>query len=204
MQRRTQAILLIVFGVVVIVGVIFWLVWPLKKEPSAPVIQPPAYPEGQTQTGILPSEPTPAAPTPADPALLESRRLEDRLRRMAQDFASRAGSYSNADDFAALRDAGLEATPTVRAFFAAEQVRLRAAYPIRAGGWGQTVRGLASKITSPTPIRSQEEVSVQVDAQVVVEVGDATPLTSYRQANITFQRSGTNWVVSRIEWVDVL
>jgi hypothetical protein len=204
MQRRTQAILLIVFGLLVIVGVIVWLIWPLKKEPTAPVIQPPAYPEGQTQTGILPSEPTPSAPTPADPALLESRRLEDRLRRMAQDFASRAGSYSNADDFAALRDAGLEATPTVRAFFAAEQVRLRAAYPIRSGTWGQTVRGLASKITSPTPIRSQAEVTVQVDAQVVVESGDAAPQTSYRQASITFQRAGTNWVVSRIDWVDAL
>lgn len=204
MQRRTQAILLIVFGLVVIVGVIFWLIWPLKKELSGPVIQPPAYPEGQTQTGILPSEPTPTAPTPADPALLESRRLEDRLRRMAQDFASRAGSYSNADDFAALRDAGLEATPTVRTFFASEQTRLRAAYPLRSGTWGQTVRGLASKITSPTPIRSQTEVTVQVDAQVIVEAGDATPQTGYRKANITFQRTGTNWMVSRIEWVDAL
>jgi hypothetical protein len=204
MQRRTQAILLIVFGVLVIAGVLFWLLWPLRKDPSAPVIQPPAYPEGQTQTGILPSEPTPSAPTPADPAALESRRLEDRLRRMAQDFASRAGSYSNADDFAALRDAGLEATPTVRAFFVAEQARLRAAYPLRSGGWGQTVRGLASKITSSTPIRNQEEVTVQVDAQVIVEAGDAAAQTMYRQANITFQRAGTNWVVSRIEWVEAL
>lgn len=204
MQRRTQAFLLIIFGVLVIVGVIFWLIWPwIKKEPAT-VIQPPAYPEGQTQTGILPSEPAPAPPVPVDPVLLESRRLEDKLRRIAQDFASRAGSYSNADDFAALRDAGLGATPSVRTLFTGEQVRLRAAYPLRSGNWGQTIRGLVSKITSPVPIGSQAEVTVQVDTQVVIESGDAAPLTSYRQALITLQRSGNNWVVSRIDWVDVL
>lgn len=202
MQRRTKAFLLIIFGLIVIIGVVIWLLnsW---RTLQTNVVQPPAYPEGQVQTGDIPVEPTPTPPPPTDPALLESRRLEDKLRRMAQEFVSRAGTYSNTDDFAALRDAGLEATPAVRTFFAAEQARLREAYPFRAGTWGQTVRGLASKVTSPTPIRPQTDVIVQVDAQVLVSSGNASPVTSYRSARVTFQPSGSNWVVSRLDWIEV-
>ncbi len=203
MQRRTQAFLLIAFGVLVIVGVILWLLQSWRAaNPS--VTQPPAYPDGQVQTEPLPVEPAPVAPAPVDPGVVESRRLEDKLRRMAQDFASRAGTYSNSDDFAALRDAGLEATPSVRAFFANEQKRLRETYALRSGIWGQTAYGLASKITSPTPIGNQIEVIVQVQTQIITESGSTAPAKSYRQANITLQKSGTNWLVSRIDWAEDL
>jgi hypothetical protein len=128
--------------------------------------------------------------------------LEDKLRRVAQDFASRAGSYSNSDDFAALRDAGLDTTQGVRTFFAQERTRLAQAYPIRSGSWGQTARGLASRITSQMPIGTQSEVKVQVETQVITEAGDAAPVTSYPKAEITFQKVGTAWLVSRIQWVE--
>lgn len=202
MQRRTQAFLLIGFGLFVIVGVVLWLMWPglMMKTPD-PYNQPPGYREG-IPSEPLPSAPAPSVSVPADPALLESRRLEDRLRRMAQDFASRAGSYSNADEFAALREAGLEATEGVRTFFSQERTRLTAAYPLRRGAWGQTARGLASKVVSQTPIRDQREVAVQVETQIITEAGDSSPKTSYRQAHITYQRSGDTWLVSRISWAD--
>lgn len=200
MQRRTKAILLIVFGVLVIVAVLVWFLWPLKQQLTNPAPQPPGY-QDPVLTEPLPVQPAPA-PVIADPALLESRRLEDKLRRFAEEFASRAGTYSNTDDFAALRDAGLEATAQVRAFLAAERTRLTAAYPLRAGTWGQTARGLASKITSPTPIRDQKEVQVRVDVQIITESGDAAPVTSYRKANLTLQRGGNVWAVSRLDWVE--
>jgi hypothetical protein len=202
MQRRTKAILLIVFALLVIVGVVIWILLPLKQAAPTTFTQPPGYADGQAQTEPLPVEPGRAAPAPADPAQLESRRLEDKLRRFAEDFTSRAGSYSNADGFAALREAGLEATPKVRSFFASEQARLSAAYPLRSGHWGQTTRGLASKITSVTPIRSQTEVTVQVDAQIITEVGDASPVTGYRHAILTLQKTDGRWLVSRLDWVD--
>lgn len=200
MQRRTKAILLIVFGLIVIIGVIVWLIWPWKTQLTSQP-QPPEYVDSQVSPAPLLTEPTPA-PVITDPALLESRRLEDRLRRFAQDFVSRAGSYSNADEFAALREAGLEATPEVRTFFAAERTRLTSAYGLRSGAWGQTTRGLASKITSPTPIRDQRLVTVQVDAQVITESGDASPVVSYRKADVNLQRTGDTWLVSKIEWTD--
>lgn len=200
-QRRTKAILLIAFGVLVILAVIWWL-FQSWREANPAVTQPPAYPDGEVQTAPLPVEPAPAAPAPVDPGVVESRRLEDKLRRMAQAFASRAGTYSNSDDFAALRDAGLEATPSVRTFLTNEQKRLRETYALRSGIWGQTTYGLTSKITSATPIGAQTEVTVKVQTQVITESGDATPVKSYRQANITLQKSGTSWLVSRIDWVD--
>lgn len=199
MQRRTKAILLIAFGILVILGVLWWLFWPNAEQTPEPFNQPPGYTDTQAQPVIEP-EPAAPAPVPADPALIESRRLEDRLRRMAQDFVSRAGSYSNADEFAALREAGLEATTDVRTFFAAEHTRLMAAHPFRSGSWGQTTRGLASKITSPTPIRDQTTVTIEVQAQVVTEVGEAAPETSYQNVTVTFEKSGTSWLVSRILW----
>ncbi len=199
MQRRTKAFLLIGFGLVVIIGVVIWLVLSWKQQSPNSSPQPPGYQEGQLPAEPLPAEPTPTAPT-IDPAVTESRRLEDRLRRFAQDFASRAGSYSNADGFAALREAGLEATPQVRTFLATERTRLTAAYPLRSGAWGQTARGLASKITSPTPIRDQREVTVQVDAQVRTEAGNGDPVISYRQADLLLQRAGDAWLVAKIEW----
>lgn len=199
MQRRTKAILLIVFGLFIIIGVIVWLLWPAVQEQiNKP--QPPTYTE-PIPTEPLPSEPV-QLPQTTDPAVLESRRLEDRLRRFAQDFASRAGTYSNADGFAALREAGLEATPEVRAYFASERTRLTAEYGIRAGSWGQTARGLASKITSPTPIRDQQIVTVEVDAQVITEASTDSPVTSYRKALLTLRRTGDAWLVSKIEWLE--
>ncbi|MBP9762806.1 hypothetical protein KBD34_04285 [Patescibacteria group bacterium] len=203
MQRRTTAILLIIFGILVIVGVVLWLLWPSLNRDTGPVNQPPAYPEGQApNTEPLPAQPTPQTTGPVDPGLIESKRLEDKLRRMAQDFASRAGSYSNSDDFAGLREAGLEATQGVRTFFGQERTRLIQAYPIRSGVWGQTARGLASRITSQTPIRTQPEVTIQVETQVVTEAGDAAPVTTYPKAEITFQKVGTAWLVSRIQWAE--
>lgn len=200
MQRRTKAILLIVFGLLVVIGVIVWLIWPWKQQLiSQP--QPPGYGDQPASTQPLQTEPAPV-PVTTDPALLESRRLEDKLRRFAQDFVSRAGSYSNADEFTALRDAGLEATPEVRAFFTSERTRLLSAYALRSGAWGQTTRGLASKITSPTPIRDQRLVTVEVDAQVITESGDSSPVITYRKAIVNLQRTGDTWLVSKIEWRD--
>ncbi len=199
MQRRTKALLLIIFGLLVIIGVIVWLLWPsVQQQMNKP--QPPTYTE-PIPTEPLPSEPV-QLPQTTDPAVLESRRLEDRLRRFAQDFASRAGTYSNADGFAALREAGLEATSEVRAYFASERTRLTAEHGLRAGSWGQTTRGLASKITSPTPIRDQQVVTIEVDAQVITEAGTDNPVTSYRKALLTLRRTGDAWLVSKIEWLE--
>ncbi len=198
MQRRTKAILLILFGVLVILGVIWWLLRPGAEQTPTPYNQPPGYSDQQAQP--VDTQPSAPAPIPPDPALLESRRLEDRLRRKAQDFVSRAGSYSNSDGFIALRDAGLEATGDVRGYFAAERTRLTAEHPLRAGSWGQTARGLASKITSPVPVRDQTEVTVEVQAQLVVEAGESAPDTSYKNATVTFQKTGSNWLVSRVMW----
>ncbi len=199
MQRRTKALLLIIFGLLVIIGVIVWLLWPsVQEQINKP--QPPTYTE-PIPTEPLPSEPV-QLPQTTDPAVLESRRLEDRLRRFAQDFASRAGTYSNADGFAALREAGLEATAEVRTYFASERTRLTAEHGLRAGSWGQTTRGLASKITSPTPIRDQQVVTVEVDAQVITEAGTDNPVTSYRKALLTLRRTGDTWLVSKIEWLE--
>lgn len=198
-QRRTQAILLIIFGLAVIIGVILWLLWPSLQKKAPTYTQPPAYSDTQVQPTNQP--PLPAAVVkPADPAVVNSRRVEDKLRRMAQDFTERAGSYSNADGFAALRNVGLTATPAVRDFLNQEQARLTKAYPLRDGTWGQTVNAPASHLASPTPIVGQQEVVVQVEAQIITEDGLAAPVKSYRNAEVSFQRSGQDWLVSRFVW----
>ncbi len=198
-QRRTQAILLIVFGLAVIIGVILWLLWPSFHKTTPTYTQPPAYPDTQVQPTNQPPPPV-AVVKPPDPAVVNSRRVEDKLRRMAQDFTERAGSYSNADGFAGLRNAGLTATPAVREFLTQEQARLTKAYPLRDGAWGQTVNAPASHLTSPTPIGDQQEVTVQVEAQIITEDGQAAPAKTYRNAEVQFQRAGQDWVVSRFVW----
>lgn len=200
MQRRTTAFLLIGFGIIVIVGVLLWLFWPTLNAPKTPVQQPPAYPNGQPGTNPVIDQSAPAVRVPTTPAGQASLRIEERLRRTAQDFVSRTGSYSNADGFAAIRQAGLGASVGVRSYLDAEQTRLAKLYPISNGSWGQTALGLASRVTSPTPILNQTNVVVQVDAQVITQVGMLPSTTDYKQANVTFQKAGDDWVISRLEW----
>ena len=199
MQRRTTAILLIGFGLIVIIAVLAWLFWPSINTPKAPVEQPPAYPTGQATDPVI-DQTAPIVRVPTTPAGQASLRIEERLRRTAQDFVSRAGSYSNTDGFNAVRQAGLGTAPAVQAYLNSEQVRLANLYPITGGSWGQTALGLASRVTTPTPIGTQTSVVVQVDAQIITEVGLQPSVKDYRQANVTFQKAGEDWAISRLEW----
>lgn len=200
MQRRTTAFLLIAFGLIVIIGVGFWLFWPTLKPTTAPVQQPPGYSTSQAQAPII--DQTVPIRAPLTPAAQLSLKLEERLRRTAQEFVSRTGSYSNADGFSAMHQAGLGATAGVQAYLDAERDRLTKLYPLANGSWGQTARGLASRVTSGTPIVNQTAVTIQVDAQIITEAGMLPPVTSYAQANVTFQKAGTDWSISRLEWTE--
>ena len=203
MQRRTLAFLLIGFGLVVIIGASLWILWPwlhpTSSTPSKPVLPLTTGQAQPTKLGTPIVQPTPAQ----TPAVKQSKLWEEQLRRTAQAFASRAGSYSNVDGFASLISSGFGASSSVQAYFVDQRAALNAAHPLQSGSWGQTARGLASRIVTSLPITSvQTSVQVQVDAQIITNAGSTQGATSYRQALVTFDRSGQDWIVSRISWQD--
>lgn len=201
MSKRVLAILLIILGILAIAGVLYWTfrptiqerarnTSPVASEPEAPVV--PASP-----TPVI--VPTPTAPQSATPTNSIEEQEQQLIRHRASAFAARQGSYTNADGFVALRDVYLDVSPTVRAFYQAEQQRLTQEHSLAKGLWTQTTRSLSSKITSDMPVIGKSQVVVSVQAQQSIESGTASAALSYREFMVTLSREQGRWVVSRIE-----
>src|SRR3989338_11418690 len=102
MSRRPLAIGLLLFGIAIIIVVVVWLLSPFFRKNSTAVIQPPPGEDTRVETSS--PRPPPSAPLVAlNQAGVQERQAQEALRRFAQEFASRVGTYSNADAFGAIR-----------------------------------------------------------------------------------------------------
>lgn len=196
MSKRFIAVALSLLAIVALILVGVWLFGGKKK-----VVQP--LPPGRTQyPGVVPGQtgkaPTPT-PSPTDPAERE-RQAQDALNRQASTFAASVGSYSNADGFASIKNLYTQVTSDVKTFLETQRAQLLKNHPTFSSSWGQTTRALSSKITSPLPILSKNSVDVRVQSQQTIESIGASPIVSYMEADITFQKSGDAWIVSQIAW----
>ncbi len=201
MSKRTLAILLIVFGLLAIIGALYWTFLPVVKtgallpqkriqpvNPLQPVPLPPV---------VLPSTPIQGNAKPSISASEEQMQLV--LRQQALAFTARQGTYTNTDAFAALRDIVPDVTGPVRAFYEGEALRLRTEHPLVAGPWVQTMRALSARITSETPLAQKTKATVTVQAQVLVETDQKSAVISYREMIVTFTLTQGRWIVSRVE-----
>lgn len=202
--RRWVFVGLVVMGLLAIGGSVYWFFirpnTPEAVEPSsAPSPDTGALPPAQD----LPPAPAFQAPTTPPPAQdspqEQERKAREALFRQARDVVSRAGSYSNADGFAAIAMVYTEVTPEVRSFLEGERTRLQREYASLAQPYSQTTRALSARLAQDVAVLTAQEVDILVEVQQRKEEGGQSSVTQ-RQAVARFVRQGSVWVMSRLTW----
>ena len=191
-QKRLLFILLIVSAAVAL-GLVFWYILrPVLPSLPGTTQQPAPLPAG------VPFDPSKSAPQPptnevkVDPnsAAEKQRQSDEALKRQAMDFAARQGTYSNADDYQALRDAQANVTDALKAKLEARRVQLKKDHPTFGTPYSQTIRTLSSEIsgTGVVKVQAQQITEEQGKARVVATV----------IVTVTMQKSGDNWIPSDV------
>ncbi len=212
MDRRTKFILLII-GAVILFGLVIWLiVWPTLAPlfPSKPVAQPPALPSELAPPTVQPGGTQSAggangaAPAPGSgvvsfepgAAVSAEAQLILEISRRAGALSERVESGSSADGFTNLDDAALDASPGLAATFRAMKSDLQKKYPPT----GPTRITIARRLVE-TPLDSSLSGSTfKVAVQLQIQVQDAGQTsTVYREATVTFTKSGDAWIASGYE-----
>jgi len=201
-KKRIYLIVLIISAAAAVAAVVFYFLWPGISGPT-PSKQPPA----QTSTPPAPFDPsrpptlqppTGSAPDINDPAEQE-RQAEEALKRQALDFAGRQGSYSNANDFVAIRQAYPQSTTQLATFLESQRQELINTYPSYGAPYGRTMRSLSANITAGQPILNGTAATVEVQTQVVTNNTNGSSATSYVKVTIEYIKSGDVWMADHIQ-----
>lgn len=207
-QKKIVAALLILF----VIAAIAFLIWFLRtgQVPGLPKQQPPSLPSAvQSQ----PEQPSPSAGTPTTPAVNvpatpasptmsrseQERQAEDALKRDALMFASRVGSYSNADGFSTMKEVYASATDQVKTYLDGERQKLVQAHPQTGTSYGQTMRSLSAQITDGLPLLSSSAATVLVQTYHTIDDNNVQ-VSDYQQATLSYVKKGDAWLVDKIVW----
>lgn len=201
MSRRTKLILFIV-GTLVLFGLVGWfIVWPTLK-PLLPAAQPPALPGNITPqggtggTGATQQQPggtQPQAVAAFQPSTSPDAEVIADLSRRAGVLAERVESGSSENGFANLDDAQLGVSPGLAETFRSMQTELRTAHPASGPSYITVARGLTAIPEADVISGSSFRISVQLQMQIR---DDGNTSTSYREATVTFVKSGDTWIAS--------
>ncbi len=200
-SQRTKAIGLLALGVIGLLVAVWWFVWPWVRESGkarqpAPVVSTGPTTGSPVTPGISSSaKQAPDANSPEE----KERQAQERLKQQASEFVVMVGTFSQADEFDALREAGLQTTKDLHGFLSKQRATLMAAHSRFGPSWGQTTRAISARLISGTPLLSSSSAEVMVQAQREVGSINGDRKTSYEEVTVTFQKSGALWVASRLE-----
>ena len=184
--------MLIMGGIVVIIGVLIWMLYPLKTK-LLPAGSTPGGKNQPTQGGGA-SNQTPKI----SPEEQQEQQLQDALKQQASSFTARQGSYSSVDSFESIRLASLDASADVQTVLQNTRQDLLQAHPAYGSSWGQTTHVLSARIISALPIGTKISVDLVVQAQVTVTAAGVKSAPTYQEFSVTLQKVGTKWFVSKI------
>jgi hypothetical protein len=203
MDRRIKFILLII-GTIILFGLVTWFILIPTLQPlfpSAPV-QPPALPSGITPSKITPVSTSSSQTGGAggsgvatfEPVASPDRELILSLSQRAGVVGARAESGSSANGFTNYDDASLNASAGLAAKFATMKKDMQKAHPSTGKLYLTTARLLVEKPENADVINGATfNVAVQMQVQVT---DDAKVTTEYREATVTFEKMGNDWVAN--------
>lgn len=195
MNKRILAIILVVVGILAVIGTLWFFVF---KKPSAPVV--PQQPGQNTVTPSVPFDPSTSVPTfqpptgtppDANSAEEKERQAQEKLRRIAMNYAARLGTYSADDRFEAIRDAQAIATADFQPRLAALRAQLQNDHAV-GSNWSQMARPATSAIEPASlPVFGKTSATINVQAQRTVG-----STQDYLNIAITLTEQNGNWLVS--------
>lgn len=195
MNKRLLAILLVVVGLLAIIGVLWFFFF---NKPKTTLI--PQQPGQNTVTPSVPFDPSTSVPTfepptgtPPDPNSAEEkeRQAQEKLRRIAMNYAGRLGTYSADDGFEAIRDSQAIATTEFQPRLASLRAQLLNDHPV-GSHWSQEARSVTSAIV-PTSLPVFGKTSATINVQAQRTVGSTQ---DYLNIAITLTEQNGNWLVS--------
>ncbi len=200
MNKRILFGLLLAVAILAL-GAVFWFV--LKPVlPGFPSQQPPALPVS------VPFNPANSAPKPPAPTGVQvdanspeerERQAEEALKRQAIDYAARQGSYSNADDYQAIRDAEAGVTAELIVKLEARRTQLRKDHPAFGPAYSQTIRSLSADLdASSIPVLSRSSAKVAVQAQQITDEEGKPRVVATVMLTLSFVKSGDSWIPSDV------
>lgn len=193
---------LLIAAALLALGAVFWFV--LKPVlPGFPSQQPPALPAS------VPFDPSKSAPTPPAPTTgvkpdanspaERERQAQEALKRQGMDYAARQGSYSNADDYQAIRDAEAGVTAELIAKLEARRTQLRKDHPAFGASYSQTIRSLSTDLdASSIPVLNGTNAKVVVQAQQITEEEGKPRAVTTVLLTLSFVKSGDSWIPSDV------
>jgi hypothetical protein len=199
MRNRILLALLIIAALAGVIAVVWFILRPVLPGGLAP--QPPGSTQGQSEK---PFNPTPSLPTPAtstgstdtnSPEERE-RQAQEALKRTSIDMAARLNTYSNADDFEALRTMQANVDAVFALKLQATRATLRRDHPSFGASWGQSTQALSAAINSPAPILTATQASVTVQVQTTVEEAGKANVVTQNRVTLSLRRNGNSWTVT--------
>ena len=195
MNKRLLLVILIVVGILALIGVIWFFL--IKTPGTAPIVQQPSQNNVTPSTPFDPSTsvPTFESPTgtPPDPNSAEEkeRQAQEKLRRIASNYAVRLSTFSADDGFEAIRDAQAIATPQFQTRLDNLRAQMLKDHPV-GSHWSQEARAVTTNISpSSLPVFGKTTATINVQAQRTVGT-----TKDYLNIALTLTEQGGNWLVS--------
>lgn len=200
MRNRIILILLVLGGIAGIIAVIWYILVPVLPTSIAP--QPPASTQQPSERPFNPTPPIPQAPTTtsqvdANSPAERERQAQEAIKRAALDLAARINTYSNADDFEALRQAQTYVGGQMLSDITSLRDQLRKDKPSFGVSWGVTMSPLSATLTSKPPYLNAAQATLNVQAQKTVESFGKPDEVSQVSIDITLEKNGAGWIVTK-------
>lgn len=204
MNRNRILFIVLVVAAAIGLGLVFWYVLRpvLPGTPATKTEQPPALPPS------VPFDPSKTAPQPPQPTgepvdttspEERERQAQEALKRQAMDYASRQGTYSNADDYRALVDAQANVTVELATKLEDQRTLLRRSHPAFGPSYSQTIRSLSASIDATSvPLLNRSSATVRVQAQQITEEQGKARGVATVVVIVSFVKQGDNWIPSDV------
>ena len=184
-DRRRLVIIGLAIAIVIVIAVILWWIFRPQSQPQNQAGTTPQVETGATASTFgLP-------PTPPE-RLEQEKKYPLGLKQLAMSFAERYGSYSTDESKKNIQDLQPQMTA---ALYKAELAK-----PAENGATGFTgysVKALSADLLSV----KADTATVLVKTQVTQTSGaGATPNVYYRNLQLGFVKSGSEWLVNSVKW----
>lgn len=200
LNRNAAAITIIAFGLIILIGLV-WFMFLAPVPAPAPTV-PPAT--GTPQTGTQTALPEPAAvspPTVRRTVASPTESTEDEVRRLATAAVERYGTYSNQAGYENIKDLELFMSSAFLTRSRQTIERTQAAGSDTSIYYGITTKAAAAETVQFD--RATGTATFRVQAQRREFVGSADNVRSFRQAaTVAMVKEGGVWKVDGITWED--
>ncbi|MEI7512375.1 MAG: hypothetical protein WCK01_02860 [Candidatus Uhrbacteria bacterium] len=202
MQRRNIFIVLFIAALLGIGAVVWFILKPvLPSLPTNTTKQPPALPAeipfDPTKSGLKAATTTAVSIDLNSPQEKE-RQAEEAIKRLANDFAARQGTYSSSDNFESLRAITASVTPTLKTKLDSRLAQLRADHPAFGDSWTQSIRVLSTELDNASiPLIGRADAKVTIQAQQVTTVKTVDQAATV-VLTVLFVKQGDKWIPSDV------